>query len=153
MRCYGYDRQSGDRGPKACRKTRSRPRTYRRRKRAEALRQQGAETAFGDLLDLDGVRFAMEGVTGAYFVYPFNPGLIDAAAFFAQAAIEAGVRSIVNMSQKSARRGKEPSRPRSLDHRTGIRLVRSSVNSYTADVLRRMASLSDGRLERKRRRH
>jgi NAD(P)H dehydrogenase (quinone) len=71
---------------------------------AEALRQQGAETVFGDLLDLDRVRAAMEGVTGAYFVYPFKSGLIDAAAFFAQAAIEAGVGSIVNMSQKSARR-------------------------------------------------
>ena len=72
--------------------------------RAEALRQQGAETVLGELLDLDQVRSAMEGVTGAYFVYPFQPGLIDAAAFFAQAAIEAGVKSIVNMSQKSARR-------------------------------------------------
>jgi len=37
-------------------------------------------------------------------VYSFQPGLIDAAAFFAQATIEAGVKSIVNMSQKSARR-------------------------------------------------
>lgn len=72
--------------------------------RAEALRQLGAETVTGELLDLDQVRAAMEGVTGAYFVYPFKPGLIDAAAFFAQAAIEAGVKSIVNMSQKSARR-------------------------------------------------
>ena len=72
--------------------------------RAEALRRQGAETVLGELLDLDRVRSAMEGVTGAYFVYPFKPGLIDAAAFFAQAAIEAGVKSIVNMSQKSARR-------------------------------------------------
>ena len=72
--------------------------------RAQALRQLGAETVIGELLDLDQVRAAMEGVTGAYFVYPFQPGLIDAAAFFAQAAIEAGVKSIVNMSQKSARR-------------------------------------------------
>ena len=72
--------------------------------RADALRQQGAETVLGELLDLDQVRSAMEGVTGAYFVYPFQPGLIDAAALFAQAAIEAGVGSIVNMSQKSARR-------------------------------------------------
>ena len=72
--------------------------------RAQALRQLGAETVIGELLDLDQVRAAMEGVTGAYFVYPFKPGLIDAATFFAQAAIEAGVKSIVNMSQKSARR-------------------------------------------------
>jgi NAD(P)H dehydrogenase (quinone) len=72
--------------------------------RAEALREQGVETVAGELLDLDQIRAAMEGVRGAYFVYPFKPGLIDAAAFFAQAAIEAGVESIVNMSQKSARR-------------------------------------------------
>ena len=72
--------------------------------RAEALRKQGAETFVGDMLDLDQLRAAMEGVAGAYFVYPFKPGLIDAAAFFAQAAREAGVQSIVNMSQKPARR-------------------------------------------------
>jgi uncharacterized protein YbjT (DUF2867 family) len=72
--------------------------------RAEALRKLGAEIVVGDLLDLDQVKAAMEGVTGAYFVYPFKAGLIDAAAFFAQAAIEAGVKSIVNMSQKPARR-------------------------------------------------
>ena len=47
----------------------------------------------------------MEGVAGAYFVYQIqNDGLIEAAAFAAQAAIEAGVQSLVNMSQKSARR-------------------------------------------------
>jgi NAD(P)H dehydrogenase (quinone) len=72
--------------------------------RSERLRKLGAETVVGDMLDLDQVRAALEGVSGAYFVYPFKPGLIDAAAFFAQAAIEAGVKSIVNMSQKSARR-------------------------------------------------
>jgi NAD(P)H dehydrogenase (quinone) len=72
--------------------------------RSEALRRLGAEIVVGELLDLDDLRDAMEGVEGAYFVYPFKPGLIDAAAFFAQAAIEAGIKSIVNMSQKSARR-------------------------------------------------
>jgi len=58
----------------------------------------------GDLLDLDQVKAAMEGVTGAYSCTRSSQGLIDAAAFFAQAAIEAGVKSIVNMSQKPARR-------------------------------------------------
>jgi len=72
--------------------------------RAQRLRSLGAETVVGDLLDLDQVRAAMEGVDGGYFVYPFKDGLIDAAAFFAQAAREAGVKSIVNMSQRSARR-------------------------------------------------
>jgi NAD(P)H dehydrogenase (quinone) len=74
--------------------------------RAERLRSLGAETVVGDLLDLDQVRAAMESVDGGYFVYPLRgkDGLIDAAAFFAQAAREAGVKSIVNMSQRSARR-------------------------------------------------
>lgn len=72
--------------------------------RAAKLRALGAEVVFGDLLDLDQVRAALDGVTGAYFVYPIQPGLIDATAFFAQAAKEAGVEAIVNMSQISARR-------------------------------------------------
>ena len=46
----------------------------------------------------------MERVSAADFVYPLIPGLIDATAYFAQAAREAGLRSIVNMSQISARR-------------------------------------------------
>ena len=77
---------------------------HREDARAERLRSLGAETVTGDLLDLDEVRAGMEGVDGAYFVYPFRDGLIEAAAFFAQAAREAGVKSIVNMSERSARR-------------------------------------------------
>ena len=77
---------------------------HREDARAERLRSISAETARRDLLDLDEVRAAMERVDGAYFVYPFKEGLIEAAAFFAQAAREAGVKSIVNMSQRSARR-------------------------------------------------
>jgi uncharacterized protein YbjT (DUF2867 family) len=72
--------------------------------RAEALRAQGAEVVIADLLDLNAVRAALEGVSGAYFIYPIKPGLITATAYFAQAASEAGVGAIVNMSQISARR-------------------------------------------------
>src|SRR4029077_8645666 len=58
--------------------------------RAEALRMLGVETIIGDLLALVCCRRAMEGVAGAYFVYPIpDGGLIDAAAFTAQAAMEA----------------------------------------------------------------
>jgi len=71
--------------------------------RAEALRERGVETVFGNLLDLASVRAALDGVAAAYFVFPIEPGLIQATAYFAQAAKEAGVRAIVNMSQKSAR--------------------------------------------------
>ncbi|MDE1918623.1 MAG: NmrA family NAD(P)-binding protein [Sphingomonadales bacterium] len=72
--------------------------------RAAALRAQGVETVFGDLLEIDDVRAAMAGVSSAYFLYPLLPGLVAANAYFAQAAQEAGVKAIVNMSQISARR-------------------------------------------------
>jgi len=72
--------------------------------RAAELRAAGVEVVLGDLLDLDSVRSAMEAVGAAYFVYPLVPGLIDATAYFAQAALEAGLQGIVNMSQISARR-------------------------------------------------
>lgn len=72
--------------------------------RAARLRAMGVETVIGDLLEIDDVRAAMEGVSSAYFVYPLLPGLVTATATFAQAAIEAGLQGIVNMSQISARR-------------------------------------------------
>jgi NAD(P)H dehydrogenase (quinone) len=72
--------------------------------RAAALRALGVEVVFGELLDSKAVHQAMHGVAGAYFVYPVTqPQLVDASAYFAHAAIESGVRSIVNMSQISAR--------------------------------------------------
>jgi NAD(P)H dehydrogenase (quinone) len=49
------------------------------------------------------VKAALNGVRRAYFVYPIRPGILQATAYFAQAAKEAGVDGIVNMSQKSAR--------------------------------------------------
>ncbi|HZC11178.1 MAG TPA: NmrA family NAD(P)-binding protein [Mycobacterium sp.] len=72
--------------------------------RAERLAEQGAEIVQGDLQDFPDVSAAMAGVTSAYFVYPIGTGLIEATANFAQAASEAGVQAIVNMSQISARR-------------------------------------------------
>jgi NAD(P)H dehydrogenase (quinone) len=72
--------------------------------RSEALRKMRAEVVVGDLLDLEQVRHALEGVEAAYFIYPIRPGLLDATAYFAQAAKEAGVQAVVNMSQISARR-------------------------------------------------
>ncbi|MCZ3378242.1 NmrA family NAD(P)-binding protein [Rhizobium sp. AG207R] len=72
--------------------------------RAEALRGRGVEIAVGDFTDIDHIRSAMEGVNSAYFLHPIAPGILSAAAYFAQAAKEAGVTAIVNMSQISARR-------------------------------------------------
>ena len=88
--------------------------------RAQALRDSGAEVVIGDLLDLNAVRAALEGIDAAYFVYPIAPGLIDASARFALAATEAGVKSVVNMSQISARRVAKSNA--ALDHYTAERV-------------------------------
>ncbi|MPV57476.1 NmrA family transcriptional regulator [Burkholderia sp. HI2761] len=72
--------------------------------RAAALRARGVEIAVGDFTDIDAIRAAMEGASAAYFLHPIAPGILGAAAYFAQAAKEAGVGAIVNMSQISARR-------------------------------------------------
>src|ERR1700757_5535976 len=72
--------------------------------RAVALRKRGVDIAVGDLTDIADIRAAMEGIRSAYFLHPIAPGILGAAAYFAQAAKEAGVTAIVNMSQISARR-------------------------------------------------
>src|SRR5262249_39815691 len=76
---------------------------HRQDDRAKRLQGLGAEVVFGDFLNLDDVRAALRGVAGAYFCYPIRPGIIQATAIFAQAAKEAGVACVVNMSQISAR--------------------------------------------------
>lgn len=78
---------------------------HKRDARSEQLSAQGAEIVVGDLSDFDAVTAALQGITAAYFVYPIQvPGILEATAFFAQAANEQGVGAIVNMSQVSARR-------------------------------------------------
>jgi NAD(P)H dehydrogenase (quinone) len=72
--------------------------------RAEGFRKRGVEVAVGDFTDLNAIRAALEGVRSAYFLHPIRPGILGASANFAQAAREAGVEAIVNMSQISARR-------------------------------------------------
>ena len=46
----------------------------------------------------------MEGVDAAYLVWPVAPGLIHVTVNFAQAAKEAGVGTVINLSQRSADR-------------------------------------------------
>ncbi|MFC0400679.1 NmrA family NAD(P)-binding protein [Paraburkholderia rhizosphaerae] len=82
--------------------------------RAAALRQRGVDIAIGDFTDIDDIRAAMEGIRSAYFLHPIAPGIVGASAYFAQAAKEAGVTAIVNMSQISARR--ESSSHAAQDH-------------------------------------
>jgi NAD(P)H dehydrogenase (quinone) len=72
--------------------------------RSAALENQGAEIVLGDLLEINTIRAAMEGVDAAYFCWPVKPGLIHATVNFAQAAKEAGVSAVINLSQRSANR-------------------------------------------------
>jgi len=72
--------------------------------RSKRLEELGAEVVVGDFLDFNAVSSALDGTQRAYFCYPIVPGVIQATAYFAQAAKEAGVDGIVNMSQISARR-------------------------------------------------
>ena len=52
------------------------------------LRALGAEVVIGDLLSLNDVTSALDGIQSAYFCYPIVPRLIDATSFFAVAAAE-----------------------------------------------------------------
>jgi uncharacterized protein YbjT (DUF2867 family) len=81
---------------------------HRNDERANALRALGVEVVVGDLLDLSFVRGAMSGIRRAYFAYPVQDGLLDAAAIFATAAREAGVERVVNLSQLLQRHGDQP---------------------------------------------
>jgi NAD(P)H dehydrogenase (quinone) len=74
-------------------------------KRSDALAAMGVEIVVGDLLDLESVSSALKDISSAFFVYPVkHPGIIEATAYFAQAALENGVSYIVNLSQFGAHR-------------------------------------------------
>lgn len=77
---------------------------HRKDHRSAALEALGAEVVVGDLLEIDTVRAALEGVEAAYLVWPVAPGLITATVNFAQAVKEAGVKAVLNLSQRSADR-------------------------------------------------
>ena len=76
---------------------------FRADERSEHLAALGAEIVVGDMHDITTVRIAMRGVTRAYFTYPLVEGLLETATIFTVAAKEAGVETIVNMSQITAR--------------------------------------------------
>ncbi len=82
--------------------------------RAAKLRASGAEVVVADMLQLRQMRKALEGVTAAYFCYPLAEGLVEATAIFAQAAKEAKIKLVVNMSQKQSR--PDAASPQTLKH-------------------------------------
>jgi uncharacterized protein YbjT (DUF2867 family) len=67
--------------------------------RAERLRSAGAEVCVGDMFDFDSLVAAMRGTARAFYCPPMDPHMIQSAAAFALAAAEAGLRSIVSLSQ------------------------------------------------------
>jgi NAD(P)H dehydrogenase (quinone) len=71
--------------------------------RSAAFEALGAQIVVGDVGDFGTVRAALEGVRRAYFTYPLADTLLAATTTFAAAAKQAGVESIVNMSQMTAR--------------------------------------------------
>src|ERR1700719_4694022 len=73
--------------------------------RGEPFRRAGVEVVIGELLEHDDVIRAAAGASAAYFCYPISPGLIQATAYFADAAKRAALNVVVNMSQISAREG------------------------------------------------
>src|SRR6516165_2924100 len=73
---------------------------HREDNRSKRLQKIGAEVVIGDFLDFDAMRAALKSVRGAYFYYPIRPGILQATAYFSQAAKDAGVYCIVNMSQQ-----------------------------------------------------
>jgi uncharacterized protein YbjT (DUF2867 family) len=71
--------------------------------RSERLKAQGAEIVEGDFLNFRSVQPAFEGVQRAYFCYPVAPGIVQATVHFAQAALDAKVEYVVNISQRTSR--------------------------------------------------
>jgi uncharacterized protein YbjT (DUF2867 family) len=76
--------------------------------RSDRLRALGAEVVEGDLRDFRSVAAAMSGIRQAYFAYPVQEGLLEAAATFAAAARSAGVEQVVNLSQWLQPTGEQP---------------------------------------------
>jgi len=76
----------------------------RKDERSAHLESLGAEVVVGDLLDLNSVRAAVQGVRRIYFVFPPQSELlVEATTIIAVAARDEGVEAVVNMSQIVAR--------------------------------------------------
>jgi NAD(P)H dehydrogenase (quinone) len=78
---------------------------HRRDDRADRLEALGARVVVGDFLDLASLRGAVKGITRLYFCYPPIEGLLEATSLMAVAARDAGVETLINMSQVTAREG------------------------------------------------
>lgn len=71
--------------------------------RSEKLEALGVEVVQGDFFDIKSLRYALDGIKRAYFLYPFQDHLPKAAAYFAKVAKEKNVEMVVEMSQMGAK--------------------------------------------------
>ena len=65
-------------------------------KRSDTLKELGCEVIQGDFEDLASLREALSGIDSGFFSYPIKDGILSAAANFALAAKEAGLKHVVN---------------------------------------------------------
>ena len=77
---------------------------HRRDARSQALDRQGVETVVADLYDPDQLFDALRGVQRAYFLPLIEPFMIQSAVAFADAAREAKLEHVVQMSQWTSHR-------------------------------------------------
>jgi len=68
-------------------------------KRAQALRDMGAEVVLGDLLDLDSMHRAIAGCETMYFGMSVSADFLEATVNVAAVAKHHGVKAFINMSQ------------------------------------------------------
>ncbi|GAA4160662.1 NmrA family NAD(P)-binding protein [Chryseobacterium ginsenosidimutans] len=93
--------------------------------RSQELVRKGVEVVVGDLLNLNDISAAMKSIDTAYLCFPILvPGVLQATAYFAQAAVENGLKGIVNMSQISARR--EAKSNAAQDHWVGEQILNNT---------------------------
>jgi NAD(P)H dehydrogenase (quinone) len=67
--------------------------------RSDRLRAMGAEVAVADMLDIQQVTAAMDGVNRLFFNPPYHPYALDSAVAFAVAGHRAGVEAVVALGQ------------------------------------------------------
>ena len=72
---------------------------HRRDARSERLHRLGAAIFVADMYDPDQMAEALRGVARVYYCPPIQPHMIQAATAFAVAARDAGLESVVHMSQ------------------------------------------------------
>jgi NAD(P)H dehydrogenase (quinone) len=72
---------------------------HRDDERAARLRALGAETVVADILDIQQVQAAVDGVSRLFFNPPYHPHALDSAVAFAVAARRSGVEAVVALGQ------------------------------------------------------